>query len=79
MLVLLPGVLEHNDVFLQEGLVSQEIFPVFGFDVELFDGFVRKNVASGLDTGNMGVVIEHLEQDRAMWLAIAILVYLFKI
>ena len=43
-----------------ERVVGQQIFPVFGFDVQFLDGFVGKNVSGGLNGGDVGVIVEIL-------------------
>ena len=69
-------VLQHDDVTPLEWLVGQQVLPVLVLDVELLDGVVGEDVARAADAGDVRVVVEDLEEDRAVDLALGVLVYL---
>ena len=69
-------VLQHDDVTPLEWLVGQQVLPVLVLDVELLDGVVGEDVARAADAGDVRVVVEYLEEDRAVDLALGVLVYL---
>lgn len=68
------GVLQNDDVFTQKRLVRQEVLEVFGLDVELIDGFMRKHVAGGLDCSNVSAIVKNFKHNGTMRLSIGIFV-----
>jgi len=67
-------ILQMNDVFTREVDAREEAFPVLWLDVELPDGLVAVDMARGPHGDNVGVRSEDLVCDRAVELALGILV-----
>lgn len=68
------GVLQSDDVLARERLVCQQLFPVFGFDVELLNCLIGEDIASCFHGNNLGLVCKLLEKDWTVVLAFSILV-----
>lgn len=66
--------MQSDEIFTFKRFVRQQIFPVFVFDVELFDGFHRENISGCGDRNDVRVLSEGLEKHWAVELALSILV-----
>ena len=75
-LVRLLRVLQHDDVFPREDLVGKQVLVILVLDVELLDGIVGEDIARVADAGDVRVVVEYLEEDGAVDLALGVLVNL---
>lgn len=63
----IQGVLQHDDIFLDERFIRHQIIPVLRFDVQSIDRFSRINVPGSLDRGNCGMIVKNLE---SYWIVI---------
>ena len=68
-------ILEGDDVLSGERLVRQQFLPILGLQVELFNGFVWKNVAGGANGHNVRLVGELLEKNGTVVGSFRILVH----
>ena len=60
-LLVVVGVLQHDEVLPRERLVREQVLPVLGLDVELVHGLSREHVARRPDANDLRVIIEDLE------------------
>jgi hypothetical protein len=65
-------VLDVDDVLAREGLVCEQVLPALRLHVELLDCLPAVHVPGGLDCDDVCVLREHLTEDGALILAIAV-------
>ena len=69
-------ILQCHNVLARKYFISQQLFPIFGFQIQLLNCLIGENIASCADGYNVRLVSKLLEQNWAVVLPFSILVKL---